>query len=932
MKAGSLGGPLRFRWGAVSGLVVLSLGMIGTDSAQAESPSPVVLSVTADGGKTSGENVVTLEQALNAIQEIGKSETNRHAQIIVEIEAGRHTLESPLLFQKVVSGKPASPLIFRGSSSGKSIISGGITITKLEAVDDPKVLDRFPEKAREHVQKYRLKAVHSSPIPGFTAGGAGFAGKREYPYELYQNGNRLPLARWPNKGFAKTGEILGEEKLFRRKKTRDSGVFKFEPNKLEQWASEPDLWMNGKWFNHWADQIFKVKNIDIEAGAIALENPQSHAYGFKENRDFYAFNAFSELDQPGEWVIDRKNRVLYVWPLESASTHPLSLSMTKTLVLGQGVENVRFEKITFEDTTGDAISLNNCSDVVMAGCTVRRTGGWAIHINGGFRCQVIGCDLYDLGEGGVQIKGGEVKSLRPSEHLVENCHIHNIAQRITTYRPGVSLAGVGGIARHNLIYNSPHNALSFDGNDHLFEYNIVHDVAQHASDTGGLYACARNWSKRGTMIRYNMIHALGNPLDGAGCRAFYLDDNTSGVTLHGNIATMSTIGIHVGGGKDNVVTNNLILNSDTSIDYASRGQDSFVGKEVLRLREKHRAYVATLKSPWKTPLWRGRYPKIGDIFEIDNVIDAFDASGNVITDNVMAGGGGVRIQNAQKVLKTSTVENNALVDGDPGLADRENLDFSLSPNEKIAEAKEYEPIPFEKMGLYDSPWRASPAVKFGPNVTPLPAIRTWESFEDARESVPVVVAPPGRVKVNAMRDKNEWTGRFDARTSCVHAVGENHSDHEAFSQAIFDHDAFYIYVNIEHARDVPLKLDGEWGERDGFEIALSDPRDPGAPTFLIQGYPDSTFKVIPVGLTTKRQAQVLEESMEYASRQGKGNWTAEMRLPLSGLDMSEAELTKVNYNINVRRMADESWMVWIPPTGNFWEVSKAGLLKLPTFE
>lgn len=893
------------------------------------SGSSLLLTVSPDA---TGDTL-SLTQARNEIRRLNAQNQYPAGGIVVALSAGTYRLNNPLSFGPNDSGQPDAPVIYRASPESEVILSGGTAITELNAVTDQATLLRFPPEAREHVRVFELSS--SGDIPGFTSGGAGFKGRKEYPYELYQDGQRLPLARWPNDGFAKTGEVLGEFLPYHGRPdilTSYSGVFHFGGNdeQLERWAEEPDLWFFGKWYHYWADQRFKLKEIDLEAGTIALLDPETHRYGFNENRDYYAFNAYSELDRPGEWVLDREERKIYIWPLEDPQKAPIYVARIRNLINANHAKNVRFERMTFQNTTSDAIVLRGCEDITIIGSTIRQTGGWAVKIDGGFRCQVISCDMYHLGEGGVFANGGIKKTLIPSEHLVENCRIHDIGQVITTYRPGVKFAGTGGIARHNLIYNSSHSGLEFDGNDHLFEYNVVHDIALHASDTGAIYACTRDWSKRGTVIRYNLIHALGKGLDGAGCRAYYLDDHTSGVTIHGNIATMANVGIHIGGGKDNIVTNNLVLNCDTSIDMASRGIDSFSAGSAS-MGEQNSVYILTKNSPWQTELWRERYPGIADIFEMEDAVEAHNAFNNTITNNIMAGGSDIRIQNARFVVPRSVIEENAVVDGDPGLVDRENLDFNLNDSAAIEAAGDFEPIPFDDMGLYDDAWRPTPAVKYGPNVTPLPEIRTLADFEGARNSAFIARTPKEKLHINGLRDHQEWTGRLDHMARCETKIGEHYSDNLAFSQIAYDGDSFVIFASIDYDPENPLIMEGAWGQRDGFEIALSDPRVHDSPIFLVHCYPDGTFEVIPAGSTTERQAKALQESMTYAVTLSEGNWSAEMRLPLAALDISTAELAKLNYNMNVRRMADSSWMVWSRPNGSFWEVDTGGIIKMPSF-
>ncbi len=97
--------------------------------------------------------------------------------------------------------------------------------------------------------------------------------------------------------------------------------------------------------------------------------------------------------------------------------------------------------------------------------------------------------------------------LTPAGHYAENNHIHHYARWNRMYSPAISISGVGNRAAHNLIHDAPHQAIDFGGNDHVIEFNEIHDVCYESNDAGAIYS-GRNWTMRGTVIRYNFMHHL----------------------------------------------------------------------------------------------------------------------------------------------------------------------------------------------------------------------------------------------------------------------------------------------------------------------------------------------------------------------------------------------------------------------------------------
>ena len=155
--------------------------------------------------------------------------------------------------------------------------------------------------------------------------------------ELFFRGARLPLARWPDNGFATTtGTPDGREGL---RVTADRPL----PAGI---ADEADLWAFGYWASAWAPWHVPVASIDGQRGIITLK-PPSPRYGLREGRQFYLENALSALDRPGEWYLDRAAGRLFVWPLAELRSGDLELSLTETLLELVGASDVHIDGVSF---------------------------------------------------------------------------------------------------------------------------------------------------------------------------------------------------------------------------------------------------------------------------------------------------------------------------------------------------------------------------------------------------------------------------------------------------------------------------------------------------------------------------------------------------------------------------------------------------------
>ncbi len=218
------------------------------------------------------------------------------------------------------------------------------------------------------------------------------------------------------------------------------------------------------------------------------------------------FNALCELDSPGEWYVDRKHGRLYFWPPSPITPGTVGVSMLVTLVHLQNAAYVRFERLGPSGARGTAVVVEGADHNALSQCDIRECGDLAV-IMKGRTSGVTGCRIWDTGEGGIFLEGGDRQSLAPGGLYADGNTIHDYHRWGRSNRPGIQLAGVGLRAAQNHIYNAPHNAILFNGNDHLVEGNDIHDVCRESQDVGAIYT-GRDWTARGTIVRHNYLHRI----------------------------------------------------------------------------------------------------------------------------------------------------------------------------------------------------------------------------------------------------------------------------------------------------------------------------------------------------------------------------------------------------------------------------------------
>ena len=620
---------------------------------------------------------------------------------------GVYRIDRPLELTAADSGTPEAPVVWRAANRGKAVFTGGTPLSWCP-LSDENVRALLPEAARGNVLVADVPGA--GPLPSFLNGSHFLSPSNDIPVAVYAGDERLDCARGPDVGFYETGASdlsrpgTGEV-------SQKGGSFAFDRGKLAVWVREPFAWTFGLWGVYWADLRAPLDHVDLAIGRICLDDPRYVPFGLREDMPFYVFNAFCELNRPGEWVVDRERRRIYLWPKDG---RPVELVLTEGLVRLKGVSNLAMDGIAFEKSRRTAVRLTDCSDVTLRACAVRHTCSWGVEVSGGRRCRVAGCDLTDLGEGGIQLDGGDPKALVRADHVAENNHVSHYGRVFYNYRQGISVRGVGNSALHNLVHHSPHTGIFAMGNDLTIAWNVIHDTCEFNDDAGAIYVYNYSFVRRGVTVEHNLVHMTGRKRYPSNTEGIYLDDYSPENIVRNNIVNRANLGIHLAGGQCNETYGNVLLNCQKALILSTRANwpNSKLGRKSSNFRELD-ADIATYSSE----KWLAHYPGLRRLldFKGDDVL-AHHAFWNVVSNNVAAYSGPFEHSMWDVISNTTVWSENVLLDkADPGLADFRALDWSARPGSP--HASQIAACGFERMGLYDSDERLTPVVKFGSDVT-----------------------------------------------------------------------------------------------------------------------------------------------------------------------------------------------------------------------
>lgn len=567
----------------------------------------------------------TISRAQQEVKIYKKKYPNK--KINVYIRGGKYQLSSSIKFGQEDGGNPNAPVIYQAYQNEKPILNCAITI---DAKSWTPLSKEAKERVHPKVNANKLVALDLADLEIRNVGQ--FAPKNMfttewYTIDVFANNKRQPISKWPNNnenirgvndpGWTTTNGSKNERSFYFAEggKPQDNdGYNEIDAdgsNRSQRWANSlkkgHELWLKGVWRTPWDPVTAKVEEINLTDKSITLfnapqlgmgskyspnvsQNPEYRAGSGKEG--FYLINYLDEIDEPGEWAVDFKDKKLYYYPILPIKELEITIADNKDPVISLlNTSNLQFIGLTIEGSLGNGFDLKNTQNIYIANCEVKNIGNTAIMIDGGNHHKIQSNNIFDVAACGIDIKNvGSRSQLKSSFDTIQNNYIHHIG--VLNFREAIFIKNaVGVVLSNNLIHDVPKGAFrSDDINNCIFEYNEIHNIALKEGDTGVFYNYG-GWSTYGNIFRYNFSHHTNR------ANGFYSDDGDSGDFYYKNIVQGVVSAVKFGGGHHNIAENNLIVESkDQTIDDRGIARNYFLGTKYETNLTKFNVFA----EPWLT--------------------------------------------------------------------------------------------------------------------------------------------------------------------------------------------------------------------------------------------------------------------------------------------------------------------------------------------
>ena len=684
-----------------------------------------VSTVGDDSGDGSEEEPLrTLEKAIDVANEM-REDSDKLIEIL--LREGTYSVTNTI---KIInSQKDDSLLKISAYQDEKVTINAGVDIPlSAMSIADSDFTNAIIDKPNAgSVLQYNLKDAQIEDFGEISLRGHLISDEKEAQAELSLNGEVQKLAGWPNGEY--TGLIKPTDSNEYGKRTK-SGIangcsFKVNYDRPSQWSKPEQAWLSGTIGPNYEFDYYPVSRFDSEEKRVYLSRGALEKY---YTEPYYRFeNVPEELDEPGEYYIDRQSGMLYFYPPKDApkdSVLTITMSTPTLDVSGkapnsmfriENSKNIVFENLIFKGGRGSAITGKNNSNIKFINCEINSFGENGIRFDASTDITISDCKIHDVGQDGILfVSCGNYQTLSPSNIVVSNNDIYNFARLERSYKTGIDFGYrcVGATAANNHIHNGPHAGMIFYGVNNDIYGNEFDNLVTEFSDMDALYCNNSNYPwERGNKIHNNYFHDIGkssmNGRHQINVRAIRTDNRGCGLNIYenlfynigdgGNGNGNNGIGAITAEGTRNRIFNNLFVDCNEAylntlqykeIETADDGTlypDTIINSSGVEVANTiNGAKVADLKKQMENylPVYGKQFPELYNYFyEHPNMSKTNEFKNNMIINIAIPLSNFNGTQNEEGFRGSqmlTAASGNYVSTSDPGFVSYDNGNLELS--------------------------------------------------------------------------------------------------------------------------------------------------------------------------------------------------------------------------------------------------------------
>lgn len=417
--------------------------------------------VSPDGDDTNkGDEAhpfATLSRARESVRRLKNDNKN---PIQVWIRGGHYEVEDTIVFGKEDSGSEGAVISYQAYPNEVPVFSAG---RRIHAWNKPKKeIKGLPEVSKGKV----LIAKVDEPFRA-----------------LFDQEGILQRARSP---------------VFIAEAEEKKNKLKFPINTLKNYSKNFDMELWVRPHHAWIVNILPIKNFDFEERVVTTRvdatYPMNFLHFLKTTPNAWVENVIEELDEEGEWVYDKKSKLVYLWPRNNSTVYHSRLD---EIIRVEGeidfggardtpVKYIHFSGLTFKH--GERYQLNADDKGLQHDWDMLDKPNSLVRFRGAEHCKVKNCHFLHSGSGAVridlhgqnnEISGNHIEHMGGAgillagygpgtkdvnhSNLISNNHIHHVGE-IYWHSPGIMVWQSGqNRVSNNFVHHTNYTAIIISG-------------------------------------------------------------------------------------------------------------------------------------------------------------------------------------------------------------------------------------------------------------------------------------------------------------------------------------------------------------------------------------------------------------------------------------------------------------------------------------
>ena len=697
-----------------------------------EKPYPLVenadLYVAVDGDDSGpGTFDAPLATFAGAVAKVREIKSTKSGDIIVAFKAGEYgAVELELTAED--GGSPDQQIVYCAYGDGEVTFNNGVTIAEDEFLPlDESEKRLFNSQYSDNIKKADLVS-RIGTVPEYK------------DFAIFNDNEVCHVARFPNRYADGTDNFLKALETYDN--TRFHVTLPLLAGRLARYSEEIIRGMRiyGYLYAGYRKDILEISAFDAENDLITTtEESRNMVWGnLRANwRDadgegirMFVLNVSYELDNRGEYWVDRDTGTLYVYAPSGDYRIPMAHGEKRIRGVarydtGDGYPAKEGYCSIYAESTG-YITLrglhftNNVDEFIMG----YKTSGFEID-----RCKFDSCTgwqqllfEYSLPDTPMGLKvtdctfdmcigrhvyvfdeaGGPERFTNRSEILIDNCLFAH-ANLSFDAEGAVNLHQCsGGEVSHNRFENCYRYAVMFTGScDVIVEYNDFDSAMTNSDDGGVTRGCSDVLGN--CVVRYNFYNAISP--GSVGHFAHYCDNGDCGTVMYSNLFFDAGIVCYHGAGRDNVLSDNVMIGTNAGTAVGSMTEDiienGLEGTGPWGLKGQWDVILGYIETvPGYAEALEARRP--GATHLLFDSADARDKAYFLAPTNTITGNLFINDDAADKVVLVNNSGDYCTVEGNVAVTYAENPVF-VNPtigDYRIRDGVDFPDIHFEEIGRY----------------------------------------------------------------------------------------------------------------------------------------------------------------------------------------------------------------------------------------